>query len=176
MKDIRPSLKVLIDEDKIHEKINELAHQISIDYKNKSVTLVSVLKGSIFFTVDLAKKLDLVFNMEFVEISSYGNELESSGNITVTKDLTSSVNDKHIIILEDIIDTGRSLKFLTEHLKKYNPLSISTCVLLDKIDRRTENIDTNYTGFVIPDKFIIGYGMDYCDYFRNVNYIGYLEK
>lgn len=178
MKDIRSELKVLLDAEKVQNRIAELAVEISNDFKNKAVKIVCVLRGGIFFTVDLTKKLDLIFDMDFIEISSYGNGQESSGNIVVKKDLTDTenLNEKHLIILEDIIDTGKSLKFLTEYLKKFNPLSISSCVLLDKKSRRTENISADYVGFVIPDKFIIGYGLDYCNYFRNVDYIGYLEN
>ena len=176
IKDIRPILKPLIDSDKIQSRICELSEQISSDFKNKSVTLISVLKGSIFFAVDLAKKLDIIFDMEFVEISSYGNGRQSSGNIIINKDLKAPLPNKHFIIVEDIIDTGCSLNFLIEHLKKFNPLSISTCVLLDKPDRRKIDIKPDYTGFVIEDKFIVGYGLDYCEHFRNINYIGYIEE
>ena len=178
MKDIRSELKVLLDAEKVQNRIAELAVEISNDFKNKAVKIVCVLRGGIFFTVDLTKKLDLIFDMDFIEISSYGNGQESSGDIVVKNDLTDTenLNEKHLIILEDIIDTGKSLKFLTEYLKKFNPLSISSCVLLDKKSRRAENIAADYVGFVIPDKFIIGYGLDYCNYFRNVDYIGYLEN
>lgn len=178
MKDITSELKILLDENKIQTRIAELAKEISGDFKNKPVKIVCVLRGGIFFTVDLTKKLDLIFDMDFVEISSYGDERVSSGNIIVKKDLTDTENlkEKHVIILEDIIDTGKSLKFLVEHLKKFNPLSISSCVLLDKKARRTENISADYIGFTIPDKFIVGYGLDYCNHFRNINYVGYLES
>ncbi len=178
MKDIRSELKVLLDAEKVQNRIAELAVEISNDFKNKPVKIICVLRGGIFFTVDLTKKLDLIFDMDFVEISSYGDGRESSGNIVVKKDLTDTdnLNEKHLIILEDIIDTGKSLKFLTEYLKKFNPLSISSCVLLDKKSRRTENIVADYVGFVIPDRFIVGYGLDYCNHFRNIDYIGYLEN
>ena len=176
MKDIRSELKVLIGPDEIKRRISELAKRISDDYKDKPVTLVPVLRGSIFFAVDLAKELDLIFDMEFVEISSYGNEKESSGNVVVKKDLLEPVNNKNLIVIEDIIDTGRSAKFLVEHLKKFNPISIKTCILLDKKSRRVEDISPDYTGFVIPDKFIVGYGLDYNNHFRNINYVGYLDN
>lgn len=178
MKDIRSELKVLLDAEKVQNRIAELAVEISNDFKNKPVKIICVLRGGIFFTVDLTKKLDLIFDMDFVEISSYGDGRESSGNIVVKKDLTDTdnLNEKHLIILEDIIDTGKSLKFLTEYLKKFNPLSISSCVLLDKKSRRTEDIVADYVGFVIPDRFIVGYGLDYCNHFRNIDYIGYLEN
>ena len=178
MKDIRSELKVLLGAEKVQNRIAELAVEISNDFKNKPVKIICVLRGGIFFTVDLTKKLDLIFDMDFVEISSYGDGRESSGNIVVKKDLTDTdnLNEKHLIILEDIIDTGKSLKFLTEYLKKFNPLSISSCVLLDKKSRRTENIVADYVGFVIPDRFIVGYGLDYCNHFRNIDYIGYLEN
>ena len=178
MKDIRSELKVLLDSEKVQNRIAELAVEISNDFKNKPVKIICVLRGGIFFTVDLTKKLDLIFDMDFVEISSYGDGRESSGNIVVKKDLTDTdnLNEKHLIILEDIIDTGKSLKFLTEYLKKFNPLSISSCVLLDKKSRRTEDIVADYVGFVIPDRFIVGYGLDYCNHFRNIDYIGYLEN
>lgn len=178
MKDIRSELKVLLDSEKVQNRVAELATEISNDFRDKTVKIICVLRGGIFFTVDLTKKLDLIFDIDFVEISSYGDGRESSGNIVVKKDLTDTenLNEKHLIILEDIIDTGKSLKFLTEYLKKFNPLSISSCVLLDKKSRRTENIVADYVGFVIPDKFIVGYGLDYCNHFRNIDYIGYLEN
>lgn len=176
IKDVRSQLNVLISNDKIQERIKELAQNIYDDYHGKPLTLVSILRGSIFFTVDLSRKLDLIFDMEFVELSSYGNDFESSGNIKINKDLTNPVENRHLLIIEDIIDTGHSLKFITEHLKKYNPLSIATCVLLDKASKRVADITPNYVGFVIPDKFIIGYGLDYYGHFRNVNYIGYLGE
>lgn len=176
LKDITSELKVLIDKQKLDSRIHELAKQISTDFKDKPVTLIPVLKGSIFFAVDLAKELDLIFDMEFIEISSYGNDYQSSGNITVKNDFQGSSSDKHFIIVEDIVDTGCSLSFLTQYLKKFNPLSISTCILLDKPERRKVNVATNYVGFSIPDKFVVGYGLDYCNHFRNINYVGYLEN
>lgn len=181
MKDVRKELKVMIDEEQLQERISKLATEISADYSDKPLTIISVLRGSVFFAVDLTKKLDLIFDMEFVELSSYGNGRESSGKIVLTKDIVRkdedefSISKKNLLIVEDIIDTGRSLKFLIDHLQKFNPLSIKTCVLLDKIDRRKEDISPDYTGFVIPDRFIVGYGLDYCNHFRNINYVGYLE-
>lgn len=176
IEDIRPQLKTLIDENELQARIRELAQEISNDYYDKLVTLVCVLKGSIFFMVDLAKHLDLIFDMEFLEITSYGNERESSGIVKMTKDLRNPVTDKHVIIIEDILDSGRSLEFIRNHIATHQPASIAICTLLDKPAKRVvETIKPDYTGFVIPDKFVVGYGLDYCEYFRNINYIGTLN-
>ena len=178
MKDIRHDLKLLISSQEIQAKINELANQISSDFMGKPVTLITVLRGAVFFAVDLAKKLDIIFDMEFIELSSYGDGRESTQNIVINKDLKNPLSDKagkNFIIIEDIIDTGYSLDFLINHLKKFNPLSISSCVLLNKPERRKVNIVPDYSGFTIPNKFIVGYGLDYQNHFRNINYIGYLD-
>ena len=175
IKDIRTELKLLISSQDIQARISELAKQISNDFKNKPVTLIICLRGAIFFAVDLAKRLDIIFDMEFIQMSNYGNNRESGQNIVIKKDLEKLNCEKNFIIVEDIIDTGHSLDFLVRHLKKFNPISISTCVLLDKPERREIDINPDYYGFTVPNKFIVGYGLDYNNHFRNIDYIGYLD-
>jgi hypoxanthine phosphoribosyltransferase len=175
IENIKSSLKVLISTNEISERISELAEKINSDFKNKKLTFVIVLKGGVFFGIDLLKKINLIFDIDFIEISSYDDAFTSSGKINLVKDLRNPIENKNLVIIEDIVDTGLSLKFLIEHFKKYNPSSIKTCVLLDKHENRKENIDLDYVGFVIPAKFVIGYGMDYKNYFRNLDYVGYLE-
>lgn len=173
MKDI----KVLIDEQRIQERIKEIAKQIEKDYEGREITLLCILKGSIFFTVDLAKNINSDVKIEFIQVSSYGASTVGSENIQLRLDLRDSIEGKDVIIVEDIIDTGRTLKFLIEHLKNRNPRSLKLCTLLDKPDRRIyHDVKVDYTGFEIPDKFVIGYGLDFDELYRNLPYIGYVEE
>jgi len=175
MEAVREKFKILIGPEEIKERVNELAEKINLDFKNKRVSFIIVLRGGIFFAVDLLKKIDLICEIDFIEISSYDNSLTSSGKVVLVKDIKNKIKDTHVIILEDIIDTGVSLRFLKEHLKKYEPMDINTCVLLDKHENRVENIEPDYIGFVIPNRYVIGYGMDYKNYFRNLDRVVYLE-
>lgn len=172
MKDI----KVLIEEEKIQEKIREIAKRIEEDYKGKEITLICILKGSTFFTVDLAKRINNDVKIEFIQVSSYGASTVGSENIELKLDLKESIEGKDVIIVEDIIDTGRTLSYLIEHLKGRNPNSLKLCTLLDKPERRIFDVKVDYTGFEIPDKFVIGYGLDYDELYRNLPYIGYIGE
>jgi hypoxanthine phosphoribosyltransferase len=174
--DIRPKLSVLIGSNEINERIVELSKKINNNFKNKTITFVIVLKGGVFFAVDLLKKIDLVFDIDFIEISSYNDAIVSSGKINLIKDLRNPVENKDLVIIEDIVDTGLSLKFLVAHLVKYKPKSITTCVLLDKHECRKENVLLDYVGFVVPNEFIVGYGMDYKNHFRNLDYVAYINS
>lgn len=166
---------VLIDEETIISRIKELAKQIETDYLGEKITLLCILKGSTPFMVDLSKYIHNEVKYEFMRVSSYGNERKSTGNIQVKVDLTEDIQGENVIIVEDIIDSGRTLKFLKEYLYKKNPKSLKICTLLNKPDRRVVNVDVDYTGFVIEDKFVFGYGLDYDEYYRNLPYIAYIK-
>lgn len=171
------NVDVLISADEIEKRIVELAGQISNDYSGKSVVIICVLKGSIMFTTDLCKKLSINdIEIEFINVSSYGNSDVSSGTVTVKQDVGADISDKHIIVLEDIVDTGRTLKYLMEHLSDKKPSTLKLCTLLDKPSRRVVDIDADYVGFEIPDEFVVGYGLDYGQKFRNLPYIGVLNQ
>ena len=167
-------LKVLIDEKTLQARIKEMAKQFMEEYKGKEITFICILKGSIFFTVDLAKNIDGDVRVDFVRVSSYDGE-ESTGEIKMKQDLTESIQGKDVIIIEDIIDTGRTLKYLKKYLEIKKPNSIKICTLLDKKERRVCNMEADYVGFTIPDKFVVGYGLDYDEKYRNLPYIGYFD-
>ena len=169
------NIKVLIDEKSLKTKINQLAEQIMKDYKNKDITFICILKGSIYFTTELSKRIKNNIELEFIRVSSYGESTESSGEITLKLDLDSSIEGKDVIIIEDIIDTGRTLLYLKNHLNKMKPNSLKICTLLDKKERRVCDIEADYVAFQIPDKFVVGYGLDVNETYRNLPYIGYIE-
>ena len=168
-------IKTLIDEEKLNKRISEIAKQIEEEYKGKEITLICILKGSIFFTVDLARKINEDIKIEFIRVSSYGEGTESTGEIKMKLDLKDSIQGKDVIVIEDIIDTGRTLSYLLEYLKMKKPNSLKLCALLDKPDRRKIDVKVDYTGFQIPDKFVVGYGLDWDEKYRNLPYIGYIE-
>ena len=168
-------IKVLISEKELDKRVQEIANQIEEEHKGKELTLICILKGSIFFTVDLAKKINGDVKLEFIRVSSYNEGTESSGEIKMKLDLKDSIQGKDVIVIEDIIDTGRTLSYLIEYLKMKKPNSIKLCALLDKPDRRVVDVKVDYTGFQIPDKFVIGYGLDYDEKYRNLPYVGYIE-
>lgn len=169
------NIKVLISEEQVKERIGELAKQISKDYEGKSVHLICILKGSVFFSCDLARKITLPVTMDFMSVSSYGNETVSSGRVKIVKDLDESIQGKDVLIIEDIIDSGRTLAYLTELLGSRAPSSLNICTLLDKPERRVTDVDVKYVGFEIPDEFVLGYGLDYQQKYRNLPYVGVKE-
>lgn len=166
------NIRVLIPEEKIRERIKELAEQISKDYEGKSVHLVSILKGSVFFACDLAKRITVPVTMDFMSVSSYGDEKVSSGRVRIVKDLDETIQDKDVLIVEDIIDSGRTLAYLKDLLGSRMPKSMNICTLLDKPERRVVDVDVKYIGFEIPDEFVVGYGLDYQQRYRNMPFIG----
>lgn len=168
-------ISVLIDETTVNEKIKEIAKQISKDYEGKSITLICILKGSVFFVCELAKRITVPVTLDFMSVSSYGSGTESSGRVKIVKDLDESIEGKDILIVEDIIDSGRTLSHLMTLLKARNPKSIKLCTLLDKPERRVVSVDVDYTCFEIPDKFVVGYGLDYDQKYRNLPYVGVVE-
>ncbi len=168
------NIKVLYKEEELQQRIAELAKQMDEDYHGKPVTVVSILKGAVFFTVDLVTKMKTPIELEVMQVSSYEGS-ESTGKIKVKKDLDNSIEGKDVLIVEDIIDTGYTLKYLKEYLQTKHPNSLKIAVLADKAERRKVPVEIDYTGFVIPNKFVIGYGFDYNEIGRNLPYIGYIE-
>ncbi len=167
---------VLISENELEERIQQLADEITKDYAGKEVHLICVLKGSIFFTCELAKRIPLPVTFDFMSVSSYGNQTESSGRVRIVKDLDEPIDGKNVIVVEDIIDSGRTLSYLMDLLGARKPESLRLCTLLDKPDRRVTDVKVDYVGFEIPDKFVIGYGLDYAQKYRNLPYIGVIEE
>lgn len=168
-------ITVLIDEETVDARIKEIAAQISKDYAKKEVRLVCILKGSIFYTTELAKRLTIPTTMDFMSVSSYGAGTVSSGEINIKKDLDESIEGLDVIVVEDIIDSGNTLSKLIPELKKRNPRSIEITTLLDKPSRREVEVDVKYTGFEIEDKFVVGYGLDYDQSYRDLPFIGVVE-
>ena len=169
-------VEVLIDEADVDRRICEIGGQISRDYAGKSVHLICILKGSAPFMCELAKRISCPVTMDFMAVSSYGSGTESSGNIIVKKELDEDIAGKDVIVVEDIIDSGRTLSSLRKELLKRNPASLKLCTLLDKPDRRVvKDVNVDYVGFVIPDEFVVGYGLDYDQRYRNLSYIGVVK-
>ena len=168
-------VRELISEADVEAKIAELGAQISKDYEGESVFLLCILKGGVFFTTELAKRITVPVSLDFMSVSSYGAETESSGVVRIIKDLDTSIEGKNVLVVEDIIDTGRTLAYLLENLKHRNPKSLTLCALLDKPERRVSDVAVDYKGFEIPDEFVVGYGMDYDQKYRNLPYIGVVE-
>ncbi len=168
-------ITVLIDEETIENRIKEIAEQISKDYEGKEVRLICILKGSIFYTAELAKRLRIPSTIDFMSVSSYGAGTVSSGQVNIKKDLDESIEGLDVIVVEDIVDTGNTLSQLIPELKKRNPKSIEITTLLDKPSRREVDIDVQYIGFEVEDKFVVGYGLDYDQNYRDLPFIGVVE-
>jgi len=166
------TISVLLSEEEVDKRIKEMAEQITKDYEGKNVHLICILKGSVFFTCELAKRIKVPVSMDFMSVSSYGADTKSSGIIKIVKDLDESITGKDVLVIEDIIDSGRTLSYLLGMLKDRKPNSLRLCTLLDKPDRRVIDVDVDYTGFQIPDEFVVGYGLDYAQKHRNLPYIG----
>jgi hypoxanthine phosphoribosyltransferase len=169
-------IREMISEAQVNVRIKELAEEISRDYAGSHIHLICILKGSVFFTCELAKRLTIPVTIDFMSVSSYGSETVSSGRVRILKDLDESIQGKDVLILEDIIDSGNTLAYLRDMLGTRAPKSLNICTLLDKPDRRVTNVDVKYVGFVIPDEFVIGYGLDYDQYYRNLPYVGVVEQ
>ena len=165
-------IKVLLSEEEVDRRIQEIGDQISKDYEGKQVHLVCVLKGGSFFMCELAKRITVPVSLDFMSVSSYGSDTKSSGVVKIVKDLDESIKDKDVLVVEDIVDSGRTLSYLMEMLRDRGPRSLHLCTLLDKPDRRVVEVDVDYTGFSIPDHFVVGYGLDYDQKYRNLPYIG----
>ena len=169
-------IRVLLTEEEVNEKIKKIGEQVSKDYAGKSVHMICVLKGGVFFTCELAKRITVPVSLDFMSVSSYGSETKSSGIVKIIKDLDEPLEGKDVLIVEDIIDSGRTLSYLIEILKKRNPASIRLCTLLDKPERRVTDVKVDYVAFNIPDEFVVGYGLDYAQKYRNLPFIGVVEQ
>ena len=170
-------IRVLLGEEEVNKRINEVAEQINKDYAGKDIHLICILKGGVFFTCELAKRLTVPVSMDFMSVSSYGSGTQSSGVVKIVKDLDQPLEGKDVLIVEDIIDSGRTLAYLIEILKQRGPKSIHLCTLLDKPERRVKKqVHVDYTCFTIPDEFVVGYGLDYDQKYRNLPYIGVVES
>lgn len=168
-------VKVLISEQEILDKIKEMGAQISADYNGESVYVLCILKGSVYFTTELTKRMTVPVYLDFMSVSSYGSGTTSSGVVKIVRDLDESIEGKNVLVVEDIVDTGRTLAYLLNNLQARHPKSLKLCTLLDKPDRRVTEVKVDYTGFEIPDEFVVGYGLDYDQKYRNLPYIGVVE-
>ena len=166
---------ILYSEEQLRERVKELGGQITADYAGKEPVLASVLRGSYIFMADLTRAIDLPVTVDFMAVSSYGAGTKSSGQVEIKKDLSDSIEGRDLIIVEDILDSGNTLFYLMEILKARKPASIRICTLMDKPDRRTQPIVADYVGFTIPDAFVVGYGLDYDEKYRNLPYVGILK-
>lgn len=170
------TIRELISEDEVDSKIREIGEKISRDYAGRQVHLICVLKGGVYFMCELSKRITVPVSLDFMSVSSYGDDTSSSGVVRIVKDLDQPLEGKDVLIVEDIIDSGRTLSYLMEILRKRNPASLRLCTLLDKPDRRVvENVNVDYCCFEIPDEFVVGYGLDYAQKYRNLPYIGVVE-
>lgn len=168
-------IRVLISEEEVDKKIREMAAEISRKYEGKELHMVCVLRGGVFFMCELAKRLTVPVTLDFMSVSSYGDGTESSGQIKIIKDLDDSIEGREVLVVEDIIDSGRTLSKLMELLESRKPASLALCTLLDKPERRVVEVDVDYTGFEIPDLFVVGYGLDCAQKHRNYPYVGVVE-
>ena len=168
-------LKVLLSEDDIAARVAEIGAQISRDYAGKRLVMVSVLKGSVVFMADLVRQIHLPCTVDFMAVSSYGAGTASSGQVRIIKDLSEHIEGRDVIVVEDILDSGNTLSYLLKILENRHPASIRLCTLLDKPDRRVKPVEVHYSGFTIPDAFVVGYGLDYAEKYRNLPYIGILK-
>ena len=165
----------LFSEDDIHEMCVRLGKQLTEDYAGKKPLVVGALKGAIYFLTDLTRQIDVAHQLDFIDVSSYGDATVSSGEVKIIKDLDTSVKDRHVLIIEDIIDTGRTLERLVDLLEHRNAASVKICTLLDKPERRVKGVSPDYVGFEVPNEFVVGYGLDYMGKYRNLPYVGILK-
>ena len=168
-------IKVMIPEEDVAKRIEEIGKRISEDYAGRQIHMICILKGGVFFMCELAKRITVPVSLDFMCVGSYGDGTKSSGVVRIAKDLDESIGDKEVLIVEDIVDSGNTLYYLMDVLRKRNPASIRLCTLLDKPDRRVKDVKADYLGFEIPDEFVVGYGLDYAQKYRNLPYIGVVE-
>ncbi len=165
-------ISVLLSEEEVDARIKAIGEQISKDYEGKQIHMICVLKGGTFFMCELAKRISVPVSLDFMAVSSYGSDTKSSGVVKIVKDLDEAIQGKDVLVVEDIVDSGRTLSYLMEMLRDRKPASLKLCTLLDKPDRRVIEVPVDYTGFQIPDEFVVGYGLDYDQKYRNLPYIG----
>lgn len=168
-------IRVMYSEQEVADRICEIAAQINKDYEGKEIHLIGILRGGCFFMCELAKRITVPVTIDFMSASSYGMSTTSSGEVKIVKDLEESIVGRHVIVVEDIIDTGRTLSHLLKMLEERGPASLKLCTLLDKPDRRVTEVKIDYNGYSIPDEFVVGYGLDYAQKYRNLPYIGVVE-
>ena len=173
--EINDNISVLISEERLNERIKEMGEEISRAYKGRELHLISILKGGVFFTCELAKRITVPVYVDFMSVSSYGSGKQTSGAVKIIKDLDESIDGMDVMVVEDIIDSGTTLSYLMDLLKQRRPASLALCTLLDKPERRLHEVKVDYTGFKVPDKFIVGYGLDYAQRYRNLPYIGVID-
>lgn len=169
---MKESVSVMLPEEVVDARIQALGDQISRDYAGKEIHLVCVLKGGSYFMCELSKRITVPVSIDFMSVSSYGSDTKSSGVVKIVKDLDDSIQDKHVLVVEDVVDSGRTLSYLLQMLGERKPASLALCTLLDKPSRRVVDVHVDYTGFEIPDEFVVGYGLDYAQKYRNLPYIG----
>ena len=167
--------EVLFSEEQLKARVKEIAQEIERDYRGKEIMLISVLRGSFIFMADLCRAIDLPCTLDFMSVSSYGKGTTSSGQVQITKYLSEDITGRHVIVVEDILDSGNTLSYLLKILQHRHPASIRLCTLLDKPDRRVKPVEVHYSGFTIPDAFVVGYGLDYAEKYRNLPYIGIVK-
>lgn len=172
---MKEQIRVMFSEEQVDARIAQLAAQISSDFEGEEIIAVGILRGGVYFCTELTKRITVPVIIDFIEASSYGAGTVSSGQVNITKDLIEDIEGKNVLIIEDIIDTGRTLSRLLENLKNRNPKTLRLCTLLDKPERRIMEVPVDYNGFQIPDQFVVGYGMDYAQKYRNLPYIGIVE-
>lgn len=176
---MKENIRMLIPREKIEERIKEMAGELTAKYKSlkdgRNVVAVGILKGSVMFMAELVKNMEMSVEMDFMVVSSYGSGTSSSGELKIKKDLDGQIKDKHVLIVEDIVDSGRTLKYLIDYFKEKEPASITLCSLLDKPERREFDVKADWTGFEIEDEFVVGYGLDYAQKYRNLPYIGVIS-
>lgn len=174
-RNMNTEIQILIPKEEVKHRIRQLAEEINQDYSPKELHMISVLKGGVFFSCELSKYMKMPVTMDFMCVSSYGNRTFSQGEVTIVKDLEESIENKDVLLVEDIVDSGNTLSFLMDLLKKRGPKSLRLCTLLDKPERREKQVNIDYTGFRIPDRFVVGYGLDYNQKYRNLPYIGWID-
>lgn len=167
--------EVLFSQQQLEERVSQIAQEITRDYAGKEIVLISVLRGSFVFMADLCRHIDLPCTIDFMSVSSYGKGTSSTGQVQITKDLSGDISGKHILVVEDILDSGNTLSYLLKLLEQRKPASIRLCTMLDKPERRVKPVEVHYSGFTIPDAFVVGYGLDYAEHYRNLPYIGILK-
>ncbi len=172
---MKESVSVMLPEEVVDARIQALGDQISRDYAGKEIHLVCVLKGGSYFMCELSKRITVPVSIDFMSVSSYGSDTKSSGVVKIVKDLDDSIQDKHVLVVEDVVDSGRTLSYLLQMLGERKPASLALCTLLDKPSRRVVDVHVDYTGFEIPDEFVVGYGLDYAQKYRNLPYIGVVQ-
>ncbi len=172
---MRESVRVMIPEAEVDAMIEEMGQKISRDYEGQELRLICVLKGGVFFACELAKRITIPVSLDFMSVSSYGAGTQSSGVVKIIKDLDDSIEGKNVLVVEDIVDSGRTLNYLLDNLRSRRPKSLALCTMLDKPSRRVVPVKVEYTGFEIPDEFVVGYGLDYAQKYRNLPYIGVIE-